>query len=106
MIDRDRLQELRGEIGEEDFADVVAMFLDEMGETLAALGADPSGISADALHGLRGSALNLGFSAFAAACSLAEKQLAEGGAVDSAQLERLFAESLDSVRPDLPARAA
>lgn len=106
MIDRDRLQDLRAEIGEEDFADVVAMFLDEMSETLTALRADPAGISADALHGLRGSALNLGFAEFAAACPQAEKRLAEGQPVEIAHLEGLFAESLDRLGPDLPARAA
>jgi HPt (histidine-containing phosphotransfer) domain-containing protein len=106
MVDRERLRELREEIGDEDFADVVAMFLDEMSESLATLCADPGKVGADALHGLKGSALNLGFSDFATACSQAEKKVAEGQPVDMVHLDWLFRESLRSLGPDLPAQAA
>ena len=102
MIDRERLQDLRHEIGEEDFAEVVTMFLEEMGETLAALCADPDTAGPDALHGLRGSALNLGFSDFAAACSHAEKRVTDGQPVDVVHLDWLFRESVSSFGSDLP----
>ena len=106
MIDRERLQELRREIGDEDFSDVVAMFLEEMGETLAGLLAEPGAADADALHGLRGSALNLGFSDFAAACTQAETRVAKGAAVDVVHLDWLFRQSVAGLGEDLPVCAA
>lgn len=106
MIDRERVQELRQEIGEEDFAEVAEMFLDEMADTLAALCAAPDSAGAAVFHGLRGSALNLGFIDFAAACSDAEKGAAAGQAVDVVHLGWLYRESLKAFGSDLPAAAA
>ena len=106
MIDRERMQELRQEIGEEDFFEVAEMFLDEMADTLATLCAAPEGAGADAFHGLRGSALNLGFTDFATACSEAEKKAAEGQPVDVVHLDWLYRESVKAFGADLPAAAA
>lgn len=106
LIDRDRLQELRDEIGEEDFAEVVTMFLEEMRDSLQELRDNPAMAGTDALHGLRGSALNLGFTDFAAACTKAEQRAVAGQPVDVVHLDWLFSESVSSVRPDLPAALA
>ena len=61
-IDWSRTEELRADIGEADFAEVAALFLSEVTETADGLshemGADRL---RDTLHGLKGSALNLGF---------------------------------------------
>ncbi|PIV73973.1 MAG: histidine kinase [Rhodobacteraceae bacterium CG17_big_fil_post_rev_8_21_14_2_50_65_11] len=106
MIDRERLQDLRDEIGEEDFAEVVTMFLDEMGSVLQDLRDNPEMAGADSMHGLRGSALNLGFTDFADACTTAERQVGAGRPVDVVYLDWLFRESVASFGADLPATAA
>ena len=68
MIDWSRVTELRDEIGAEDFLEVVDLFLSEVGEQVTALEFSPVCDLPDALHAIRGSALNLGFSALAALC--------------------------------------
>lgn len=77
MIDWNRVQALRLEIGADDFAEVVALFLEEADEAVARLqpGAGPRALEAD-LHFLKGSALNLGFADFAALCQGAERAAA------------------------------
>jgi HPt (histidine-containing phosphotransfer) domain-containing protein len=74
MIDWDRVAELRDEIGEEDFAEVTELFLDEADEVVLALAGitDPGSLQA-ALHFLKGSALNLGFRDLAALCQQGER---------------------------------
>jgi hypothetical protein len=69
VIDWDRVNELRSEVGDDDFADVVTIFLEETGDILARMSGVQTidGYRAD-LHLLRGSALNLGFTEFAALC--------------------------------------
>jgi HPt (histidine-containing phosphotransfer) domain-containing protein len=79
MIDWDRVDELRSEIGAEDFAEVVTLFLDEADEVAAKL-SDISGAKAieNALHFLKGSALNLGFRDLANICQEGERRAAGG----------------------------
>jgi HPt (histidine-containing phosphotransfer) domain-containing protein len=74
MIDWDRVQALRDEVGADDFAEVVDLFLEEVDEALGGLTARlaPAALSA-ALHFLKGSALNLGFAEFARLCQIGEK---------------------------------
>lgn len=81
MIDWSRVDDLKGEIGADDFAEVVALFLDEADEVVARLtaGPDPSRIEAE-LHFLKGSALNLGLAALAQLCQEGEKAAAAGQA--------------------------
>jgi HPt (histidine-containing phosphotransfer) domain-containing protein len=69
MINWDRVNELRHEVGEEDFAEVVAIFLEEVDAVLSRMhpGAEPASLRED-LHFLKGSALNLGFRALGALC--------------------------------------
>jgi HPt (histidine-containing phosphotransfer) domain-containing protein len=73
MIDWARIDELREEIGTEDFADIASLFLEEVTDTLNALdlSADPAVLS-NQFHGLKGSALNLGFTYTATLCAEAE----------------------------------
>ena len=79
MIDWKRVDELRGEIGAEDFEDVVELFLEEVDELveLLSFAPDPSSYEED-LHFLKGSALNLGFAEFAALCADGESKSARG----------------------------
>ncbi len=69
MIAWDRIDELKSEIGEDDFLEIVALFLDETEAALTRLGetADPDEAEA-LLHFLKGSALNLGFRALGRLC--------------------------------------
>ena len=80
MIDWARVNELCGEIGAEDFAEVVALFLQEADEVVARLPdcAEAAAIEAD-LHFLKGAALNLGFQDLAQLCQAGEKQAVAGG---------------------------
>ncbi|MBL4916887.1 Hpt domain-containing protein [Szabonella alba] len=74
MIDWDRVAELRDEIGEEDFAEVATLFLDEADEAVAGLNVqDDTETRQAALHFLKGSALNLGFRDLADLCQQGEK---------------------------------
>ncbi len=78
MIDWKRVDELRDEIGEEGFGEVVELFLDEVEDVVMRLGSAKADSHATHLHFLKGSAWNLGFSAFATACQNAEKKAALG----------------------------
>lgn len=81
MIDWDRVGELRLEIGAEDFAEVVALFLEEADEVVGRLPATSGSKPIEnALHFLKGSALNLGFADLARLCQDGER-LAGAGAV-------------------------
>ena len=83
MIDWDRLNQLRTEVGEDDFDEVVALFLEEVDEVVARLAANPDPATYEAdLHFLKGSALNLGFSDLAALCEAGERAAAAGRARD------------------------
>ncbi len=104
MIEWERVNELRSEIGVEDFAEVAAMFLEEADEVIAriSVAAGPKAVEAD-LHFLKGAALNLGFSEFAALCQDGERRAAGGdAAVDLARVcvcyvasKRAFAAGLE-----------
>jgi HPt (histidine-containing phosphotransfer) domain-containing protein len=78
MISWDRVNELRDEVGEEDFLEVVELFLEEVDEVVLKLEASPeqSRLEED-LHFLKGSALNLGFRALSAICDRGEKNAAD-----------------------------
>lgn len=75
VIDWSRANELRDEVGAEDFDEVVEIFLIEMDEVMDGLRADPeAGVAAETLHFLKGSALNLGFRELGALCARGERQ--------------------------------
>ena len=105
MIDWQRVCELRDEIGAEDFADVVELFLDEVETNIAPLRGDPetSGLEA-LLHFLKGSALNLGFSSFSDLCQAGETS-ASRGQYDLIDLSAIVA-SYDTSRHEFLARLA
>lgn len=79
MIDWDRINELREEIGEEDFNEVLEIFLEEVEETLESLAlAGEAENLREPMHFLKGSAMNLGFSDLAAFCQKCEMLANEG----------------------------
>lgn len=79
MIDWPRIATLRDEIGTDCFDEVVALFLEEVEDSVARLRA---GLPADKLgpelHFLKGCALNLGFSEFSELCQAGEALSASG----------------------------
>ena len=85
MIDWDRLEALRAEVGDAAFAEIRAMFLDEAGEIMDRLGAGQSASWEADFHALKSSALNMGFTELADLCQAAESRAREGrgGAVDA-----------------------
>ena len=79
MIDWARVSELKNEIGAEDFADIVDIFLEEVEVELGALrGIVPDADLESKLHFLKGSALNLGFHEFSLLCQDGETAAARG----------------------------
>lgn len=98
MIDWTRVNELRNEIGDDGFSEVVELFLDEVEEVIARLenAPDPRSFEQD-LHFLKGSAWNLGFAAFGALCQSGERRAAQGQAatVDMAAVLASYAASKD-----------
>lgn len=96
MIDLARLNQLRSEIGEDDFQEVLTMFLEETDEVTAQLGGPPELQSVESrLHFLKGSALNLGLSSLADLCQAGEKSAAAGnpGGVDLQEVTENYAAS-------------
>ena len=99
MIDWTRVNELRDEIGHEDFNEVVEMFLEEVEGIIERIQSSPDTGTYEAdLHALKGCALNLGFESFARVCQDGEK-LAAKGQESSIDLPSVFA-SFSSSKSD------
>jgi HPt (histidine-containing phosphotransfer) domain-containing protein len=108
MISWERVHELRDEVGEDDFAEVVELFLEEVDAVMARLrGArDLASYEAD-LHFLKGSAMNLGFRALGALCHDRERRMAAdpGSAPDLVDLFATYeASRAEFLASDLRAR--
>lgn len=81
MIHWPRVNELRDEVGAEDFDEVVDLFLEEVEEVINRLRQTPDRDQLEQdLHFLKGSALSLGFSNFSALCQDGERKSALGQA--------------------------
>lgn len=97
MIDWNRIYELKNDILCEDFAEVFALFLEEVEGVLARLrdAPDPHAFEED-FHFLKGSAVNVGFSEFADVCFAAERAAARGEAltIDVKQVLDAYSRSL------------
>ncbi|MCG6904915.1 MAG: Hpt domain-containing protein [Rhodobacter sp.] len=109
MIDWNRVCELREEIGADDFLEVVEIFLEEVDEIVDRLAStpDPARFEED-LHFLKGSALNIGFSAFATSCAEGESKSANGAAstVDLPAILQCYRESRTRFLTQLETEAA
>ncbi|MDE3029947.1 MAG: Hpt domain-containing protein [Paracoccaceae bacterium] len=96
MIDWQRVDCLRVEIGDDDFTEVVALFLEEVDEALENLNKATTPAAREAaLHFLKGSALNIGFVDFAAICQAGERAVAAGKAVDFGAISARYRTSKD-----------
>lgn len=109
MIDWSKVTELREEIGEEDFGEVVELFLEEVDEAIAQLSAGlPEEKLECCLHFLKGSALNLGFAAFSTLCAAGEAAAATGeyDRVDLAEVVASYEASKQTFLAELAQRPA
>jgi len=103
MIDWERVEELKQEVGADDFAEVVELFLEEVEDTITRMKDTPTlGTLEDDLHFLKGSALNLGFSRFSSLCQTGETAAA-GGEGNTISLPKIFA-CYDSSRVEFLSR--
>ncbi|MGB3379572.1 MAG: Hpt domain-containing protein [Allopontixanthobacter sediminis] len=93
MIDWDHVEELRAEIGDDGFCEVVDLFLEEVELVVDRLEAapDPATFEQD-LHFLKGSAWNLGFAEFGSLCMAGEKLAGDGRAagIDIREITRSY----------------
>ncbi|MCF6233058.1 MAG: Hpt domain-containing protein [Rhodobacteraceae bacterium] len=105
MIHWGRVNELREEVGAEDFDEVVELFLEEVEEVIDRLRqeVDLSQLEQD-LHFLKGSALSLGFADFSDLCHHGEKKSADGHAdtVDLSAIITGFSKSKTQFIAELP----
>ncbi|WP_457772587.1 Hpt domain-containing protein [Phycobium rhodophyticola] len=103
------MSELHDEIGEEDFAEVVELFLEEVDGTIQELrdGVEEDRVEA-CLHFLKGSALNLGFREFSTLCASGEARAAGGepGAVDLGEVVVCYDRSKERFLSELQSRLA
>lgn len=99
MIDWTRVAELRSEIGEDDFTEVIVLFLEEADEVIARLRLGDRTRLAHDLHFLKGSALNLGLCDLAAICQSGERKAAMGRAseVDTAAVAAIYRVSREAL---------
>lgn len=106
MIDWTRVSDLREEIGAEDFAEVVEIFLEEVEAAMENLGDDHAGLEAK-LHFLKGSALNLGFADFSDLCGAGENRAADGATdIDLKEITGCYAASREAFLEGLATRYA
>lgn len=89
MIDWDRVNALRDEVGPEAFAEVVELFLEEVDEKVAQISAGHGGTAEEDMHFLKGAAINLGFSDLGTLCRESEV-LARTGQAEEIDLAAVF----------------
>ncbi len=96
MIEWSRVNQLKEEVGIADFEEIVAIFIEEVDQVVERLRSapEPARLAAD-MHFLRGSALNMGFKALGAECSLRECQVLTNGSaeIDLGPVIRIYEES-------------
>ncbi len=92
MIDWNRVAELKEEVGEDDFAEVIEMFFEEVSEVLDNLSPGSLENLRGDLHFLKGSALNIGLDEVSRLCRDAETGLRDrpGQIVDVSVIRAAF----------------
>ncbi|KGJ11421.1 Hpt domain-containing protein [Paracoccus versutus] len=116
MLDWNRINELRGEVGDDEFQLILELFLDEVEGVIMRLSRrDVLQLETD-LHFLKGCAWNLGFTDFGNLCDAGERKAAGGRAAEvdvesllasySASKQALMRQLDAALRPDRRARLA
>lgn len=104
MIDWARITDLRGEVGDDAFTEVVDLFLEEMSEAMTRLldGLDQTRL-ANELHFMRGAALNLGLQQFCVLSQRLEHAARTRAPVNLDPLVECYAQSRQALLAGLPA---
>lgn len=90
-MDWNRLDELRSEIGEDDLAEVLGLFLEEVQERLVHIEAGQGRSAAEDLHFVKSAALNIGFVSLAQlSASMEATAAAHGTPPDPVALRQCF----------------
>ena len=99
MIDWDRVMHLRNELGDDDFGEVVDLFLRELKAEIEELKVNHSSENLEAsFHSLKGCALNLGLSDLAKHCQAGEMQ-SRSGPVSSQVMDKALS-SFEAALPE------
>jgi histidine phosphotransfer protein HptB len=108
MIDWARVNELRAEIGDDGFSEVVELFLDEVEDVIRRLSSAPDPLRFEEdLHFLKGSAWNLGFRELGQLCQAGERRASGGDlAIDIAEILASYGGSKDAFVRGLALQAA
>ena len=95
MLNQARIAELREEVGDDGFAEVIEIFCEEVEEVLDQLDAADATVLAERLHFLKGSALNIGMEQVGTLCLMAEGRLRtdSGSVPDIASIRDAYAAS-------------
>lgn len=105
MIDWNRVQVLKNEVGSEDFGEIVDLFLEEVETAIAELTAagDRKGLGEN-LHFLKGSALSVGFARFSDLCQAGETAAEQGQTelIDLEELSEAYQASKKTFLEELP----
>ncbi|MEM8554412.1 MAG: Hpt domain-containing protein [Pseudomonadota bacterium] len=107
MLDWSRIEELREEVGEDAFGEVVDLFLDEVSDTLGQLDShDTPAAMEEAMHFLKGASLNLGFSALSELCAKGETDARAGAlaAVDVGAVRQCYQATAEAFKAEVTAK--
>lgn len=94
LIDWDRVMELKDEVGDDAFAEILEMSVEELEETFARIASSPQVTAAD-MHFLKGASLNLGLAQLAEVCKSGEMALRDDStaSIDLSAIRRLYDDS-------------
>jgi HPt (histidine-containing phosphotransfer) domain-containing protein len=103
MIGWDRVRELFNEVGEDGFGEIMELFLDETAASVDELPNVANENLQDAMHALKGCALNLGFRQLASLCASGETRAAQGlaGSIDRAEIVTCYITSQEEFKNQL-----
>ena len=105
MIDWAQINTLRDDVGKEEFAEIIDIFIEEVESVFERLRTTPDLKNlGDDLHFLKGSAMNLGFESFSRLCQDGENLSAQGEAdtLDVGSVLACYASSKAVFLNDLP----
>ncbi|MFY0595081.1 MAG: Hpt domain-containing protein [Cognatishimia sp.] len=91
MLDWTHIDQLKKDVGSNEFAEIVDLFFVEVEGLFKRLNRE--GAVANDLHFLKGSAANLGFAEFSKSCQIAQHQLVAGQQADLQQIVAVFEQS-------------
>lgn len=101
-IDWKRIEELRGDLGADELEKILEIFLEDTAVMIAELQRAPVGELSDRIHGIKGSAQNMGFGELARLCRDAEWALKRGDAVDVTRFDECYGRACAMLIEALP----